>query len=196
MPDSPVSLGPGGDGTSIPPYARRLIVDPRRAVYNFTGLLCTETARASIFRKCLSMGFVDSNTQRRRLIYLLIAGGLALLTVLLLALSLNTESASAQISPLSPLMVATPMPEEEPLSQDQPQIIQAETPSPLAPPQSDNIQSATSFQNPSADRSFTQSPLSPLNEPTQAQVSLILVGALLVGLGLLVIVVLLVRRRE
>ncbi len=142
------------------------------------------------------MGFVDSNTQRRRLIYLLIAGGLALLTVLLIALSLNTESASAQISPLSPLMVATPMPDEEPLSQDQPQLIQAETPSPLAPPQIDNSQSATSVQNPSADRSFTQSPLSPLNEPTQAQASLILVGALLVGLGLLVIVVLLVRRRE
>ncbi len=144
------------------------------------------------------MGFVDSNIQRRRrsLVYLLIAGGLALLTVLLLALSIKTETASAQISPLSPLMVATPLPEAEPLPQSQPQVIQTETPSPLAPPQSDNSQSSTAAQNPSADRNFNQSPLSPLNEPTQAQVSLILVGALLVGLGLLVIVVLFVRRRE
>ncbi len=167
-------------------------------MYNFTGLLCAKTARASIFRKRLPMGFVDSNIQRRRrsLVYLLIAGGLALLTVLLLALSIKTETASAQISPLSPLMVATPLPEAEPLPQSQPQVIQTETPSPLAPPQSDNSQSSTAAQNPSADRNFNQSPLSPLNEPTQAQVSLILVGALLVGLGLLVIVVLIVRRRE
>lgn len=129
------------------------------------------------------MGFVDSNIQPRRLVLLLIAGGLAVLTVLLLALSHNTESASAQISPLSPLMVATPMPEEEP-------------PSPLAQPNSENLQSSTSVQNPSAERNSNQSPLSPLNEPTQAQVSLILVGVLLLGLGLLVIVVLIVQRRE
>lgn len=136
------------------------------------------------------MGFVDSKRQHHRLILLLLAGGLALLTVLLLNFATQSEIAAAQISPLSPLPVATPLP------QGQPQVIPTDTPSPLAPAQSNTSQSLTAAQNPSANRDFNQSPLAPLGEPTQAPTSLILVGALLIGLGLLVIVVLVVRRRE
>lgn len=142
------------------------------------------------------MGFVDSNAQRHRRVLLFIAAGLALLTALLLTLASHNETASAQISPLSPLIAATVQPEEVQPEEVQPQVIPDDTPSPLAPPQTDNSQFSTAPQNPSADRDFNQSPLAPLNEPTQAQVSLILVGALLVGLGLLVVIVLIVRRRE
>ena len=152
------------------------------------------------------MGFVDSSVQRHRIALLFLAGGLALLIALLLNFATQPEIVAAQISPLSPLPVATPRPVATPqpvatlLSQGQPQVIQTDTPSPLASPQSNTGQSSATVQNPSANRNFVQSPLgqplAPLGEPTQAQVSLILVGALLVGLGLLVVVVLVVRRRE
>ena len=146
------------------------------------------------------MGFVDSSVQRHRIVLLFLAGGLALLIALLLNFATQPEIVAAQISPLSPLPVATPQPVATLLSQGQPQVIQTDTPSPLASPQSNTGQSSATVQNPSANRNFVQSPLgqplAPLGEPTQAQVSLILVGALLVGLGLLVVVVLVVRRRE
>ncbi len=139
------------------------------------------------------MGFVDSIAYRR-IVLLLLSGALALLTALLLTVAAQPEAATAQISPLSSLTVATPLPAS------QPQVIATETPSPLPPPQADSNQSSPADQNLTADRNLnqaeTQQPLLPLGEPFQAQVSLILVGALLVGLGLLVIVVLVVRRRE
>ena len=168
--------------------------DPRPPVYNFTGLLQAQTARDSIFRKHLPMGFVDSSIQRHRIVLLLLSGALALLTALLLTLAAQPEAAAAQISPLSPMPVATPLP------QSQPQVIATDTPSPLPPPQADSNFSPAAEQSSSADRTLEQAqseqPLVALGEPTQAQVSLILVGALLLGLGLLVIVVLVVRRRE
>ena len=132
------------------------------------------------------MGSVDYSVQRRRLVLLLLAGGLALLTFLLLTLASPSKTVTAQISPLSPLTVATPLP----------QAIATGIPSPLEPPQTDNNQSSTSVQNPAANRDFNQSPLAALGEPSQTPTSLVLVGALLAGLGLLGIVVLVVRRRE
>lgn len=180
--------------SGIHPTPTDYLGDPCPAVYNFTGRLQAETIRDSIFRKHLPMGFVSSFPQRHRIVLLLLAGGLALLTALLLTLAAQPETAVAQISPLSPMPVATPLP------QSQPQVIATDTPSPLPPPQADSNFSPATDQSSSADRDLNQAqseqPLVALGEPSQAQVSLILVGALLLGLGLLVIVVLVVRRRE
>ncbi len=125
------------------------------------------------------MSFVEFIPPRQRILLLLLSGTLALLTALLLTLAADPNAAAAQISPLAPLTVATP------LSQSQPQVIATDTPSPLPPPQGDrNFSQAQSDQ-----------PLLPLGDPAQASPSLVLVGALLLGLGLLVIVVLVARRR-
>ncbi|MBI3957651.1 MAG: hypothetical protein HY328_02490 [Chloroflexi bacterium] len=139
------------------------------------------------------MGFVDSIAYRR-IVLLLLSGALALLTALLLTVAAHPEAAAAQISPLSPLTVATPLP------QSQPQVIATDTPSPLPPPQTGSNLSSAADQSSSVDRNLNQAqseqPLLPLGEPSQTQPSLILVSALLVGLVLLVIVVLVARRRE
>jgi hypothetical protein len=137
------------------------------------------------------MGNVHSITQSRRAVLLLLSGILALLTVLLLTFAVRSESAEAQISPLSPLPVATSVPE------NQPQIVATATTSPL--PLADNIQSSVAEQSSTEIRDLNQAAsdqqLIPLGEPSEAQPSLILVGALLVGLGLFAFAVLTVRRR-
>ena len=140
------------------------------------------------------MGFVDFTAYRHRFFLLLCAGTLALLTALLLTLTAQPNAAAAQISPLSPLTVATPPPAS------QPQVIVTEASSPLPLPQADNNLSSATEQSSSIDRNLvpgqsTQA-LIPLGEPVQTQTSLILVGLLLVGLVLLVVVVLVARQRE
>jgi len=135
------------------------------------------------------MGLVHANTQRRRTLLLLISGALALLIGLLLTGTSAPHSAAAQVSPLSPLPVATPQPNL------QPALAATDVPSPLAP--ADANQSTTTDFRAAADSSPAQTDqrLIPLGAPAQAQPSMILVGALLVGLVVFV-VVLVLRRRE
>jgi hypothetical protein len=126
------------------------------------------------------MGIVHVNTHRRRTVLLMISGTLALLTVLVIAWAAAPHNAAAQISPLSPLTVATPV------TESQPQTATPDAASP-APSQADNDSLPA--------RNMDQ-PLIPLGEPAQAQPSMILIGALLVGLVVFVIVVAVARRRE
>ncbi|HRJ40394.1 MAG: hypothetical protein KJZ86_12550 [Caldilineaceae bacterium] len=135
------------------------------------------------------MGFARFFSYRRSAGLLILTGLLALCTVVLLAPAAHPQAVAAQISPLSPLTVATPLP------QSQPQVLPTDTPSPLPPPQAESGPSSSAAQSSSGERTPQQS-LIPLGNPAQVQPSLILVGALLAGLVVLVIVVLVARRRE
>lgn len=135
------------------------------------------------------MGSAPSLAHRHLVELLILAGVLALCAGILFGQTAYPRSVVAQISPLSPLAVATPLPA------GQPQVLLTDTPSPLQPPQAESSQSSFTAQSSSADPNPSQS-LIPLGSPAEAEPSLILVGALLVGLAALVIVVLVARRRE
>lgn len=143
--------------------------------------------------------FADGN----RIFFLILCGGLALLSVLFAGLLDQSGRASAQISPLSPLTVATPIPQQESQS---PQVVATETPVPFPPPQPPQTSPDRGPVQPqhmqqggeqmASVEPQSEQPVIPLGEPTEASPSLILIGALLVGLVLLVVLVLVVRRRE
>ncbi|MFZ1756480.1 MAG: hypothetical protein WBO46_07020 [Caldilineaceae bacterium] len=114
-----------------------------------------------------------------------IFSGLLALCITLLIAANGQSPAVAQVSPLSPLTVATPVP------QNQPQILPTDTPVPTSPLPAGDAETVRDPIQPLAE-----TPVAALGEPFQAPPSLILVGGLLVGLGLLIILVLVVRRRE
>lgn len=137
-----------------------------------------------------------------RIFILILCGGLALVTLLFAGALGQSGRASAQISPLSPLTVATPLPQEE---SQPPQVIATDTPAapPASQPPAESpgrgpVQPQNIQQSSAQPETLAQDaqPLIPLGEPSEASPSLILIGALLVGLVLLVVLVLVVRRRE
>lgn len=117
--------------------------------------------------------------QRQPLLLLALSAVAALLASLFLGQPVYPAGPVAQISPLSPLTVATPLPNNQ--SQN----------SSSAPAQSQTTPGGD--RNPSAEAG---QPIVPLGAPAQASPSLLLMGGLLAGLLLLVIVVLVARRRE
>lgn len=131
------------------------------------------------------MGLLLSATHRHPSVLLILAGLVALLTALLLTGAADPQGVAAQVSPLSPLPVATP----------QPALLATDMPSPLST--AENGQSSSTDVRAAVDTSPAQAerPLIPLGAPAQTQPSMILVGALLVGLVVFVVVIL-VRRRE
>ncbi len=144
------------------------------------------------------MGFVHSIVlpiiARRRAALLLFSAVLSLLIGLFFSLG-TSGRVDAQIPPLSPLTVATPGP------QNQTPSSVAGTPSPLSPLYTDAIPLSPDQVPPTGanivlQETPFQQPLAPLGTLSTAQPSLIMVGLLLAGLGLLVVVLLVARTQE
>lgn len=143
---------------------------------------------------------VDFSVAHGNRMFALFLSVLVALAIVAVAGSMSgSRPVSAQVSPLSPLTVATPEPQGEsqpPVSQppviqsspDQPQILPTDTPSP------EESQQATGDREPAQPQDSP--PPIPLGEPLEASPSLILMGALLFGLLLLVVVVFVARGRE
>jgi len=138
------------------------------------------------------MNSVDSTAYSQRTVLLLLCTVLALLTALLITATVRPQVVTAQVSPLSPLPVATPLP------QSQPPVAATDAPSPLPRPQADRNRPPATAQSSTGERTPAQAktpqPLIPLGKPARSQPSLFLAGALLAGLVLFVVLV--VRRRE
>jgi len=117
--------------------------------------------------------------QRQPLFLLSLSAVAALLITLFFSQPVYPAGPVAQISPLSPLTVATPLPGNQ--------------------SQNSSSSPVQSQPNPGGDRnpSFNGAqPTTPLGAPAQASPSLLLMGGLLAGLVVLVLVVLVARRRE